>query len=63
MMLGSNVSKALQQCTVDGCEILHHQKDVLNLKNNGMFTTYQLGISLAHPQYHFLSTYGNGMIP
>jgi hypothetical protein len=48
---------------VNGCEILHHQKDVLNLKNNGMFTTYQLGISLAHPQYHFLSTYGNGMIP
>ena len=28
--------------TVDGCEILHHQKDGWNPINNGMFTTYQL---------------------
>jgi len=28
--------------TVDGCEILHHQKDGWNLLNSGMFTIYQL---------------------
>jgi len=28
--------------TVDGCEILHHQKDGRNPINNGIFTTYQL---------------------
>jgi len=27
---------------VDGCEILHHQKDGWNPIDNGMFTTYQL---------------------
>ena len=27
---------------VDGCEILHHQKDGWNPLNTGMLTTYQL---------------------
>ena len=31
--------------TVDGCEILHHLPDVWMPINNGMLTTYQLGIS------------------
>ena len=38
---------------VDGCEILHHQKDGWNPINNGIFTIYQLviRISLCHPPY------------
>jgi hypothetical protein len=34
--------KAMLNHTVDGCEILHHQKDGWNPINDGMFTTYQL---------------------